>query len=743
MLSRLLPAFLLPPSLALAQHPLPPDPLEVARATRAFEAANGESPRQALRRIGVGWLDSDAPVGALHLAISELPILACAHLFDEDHDVAIGAAAVCSTNGDLLLQEEARRVTRVLGAHSIQHAVAAGAGELVDCVDAVTAAELLDALPAAEWAARFVTHLHRSMRSEHVPALLRLCERLQASDFEAAAGEVMTTAFAISRFSELWRAELGTGHCRLLGLPVRTSSEGGLHPVLAAVLSGIAAGRPSEPGAALVEWCWCWLADSVAGAADADLARRLAEHHSSVWRLAALRIAIDASADDVITGLLEDQEIRDEPLGRLGALRVDVERRFDHDSGAEWFALLEHDPHAFVAHWRRHRVPRDGFVMAPASLLRPRAEVEPLIATAMLESMSLAKLAATLAVLPGTRTSAVLDHFLDLTREQSPRPFDFPEHDDALLAAGEPTAIDWTWALAAAELHAPDRTRESLRNWSASPDPRVRAFARRLLLRLGDPQSAALLREVAADVTPALVPFEGDLGPWSAWLELSRSSTPALVTWWREQLAAAGDPNRPPESLWSGLGLVAAETSPRLVAHLLPQADWGENVRAALAEARVKDALWSAALTFGREPRHPTGIGELDDPRVVPWLRRQIGARHHTFDALVDLAVAGDPVGRRRLRDALSSLWYRFVTDASQLRQVVLAAPDLRPLALDLITTNCCASAIAGDLYRNVLIPRLELDGYGAQRTLRTLRPYLERLRYSHVLQGWTANALE
>jgi len=186
-----------------------------------------------------------------------------------------------------------------------------------------------------------------------------------------------------------------------------------------------------------------------------------------------------------------------------------------------------------------------------------------------------------------------------------------------------------------------------------------------------------------------------------------------------------------------------AAGQPREVVDLLAHV-WvrSEEVRKKMrAKADEDDWVGAAIVFFDAYPKEAYALGRIDDPRVVPFLRRLRDERRGRWSAVAGLALAGDEAARKEwrglVRDGRMWILYELPEGAACL----WGDPELVPLWIERIEGTCCVGNHALFAIRSTF-PTVEFDDvpYSYPIIRRRIAAWFDRhrgsFRWSRILGG-------
>lgn len=277
-------------------------------------------------------------------------------------------------------------------------------------------------------------------------------------------------------------------------------------------------------------------------------------------------------------------------------------------------------------------------------------------------------------------------------------------------------------ALAYLETSAPKAWRSLLRSWAFGSEPELRNLACRVLMTIGDSESAdalvAWLRG-SESKTDFVDVFHYDADEPKLWTRLSRSPAPASRAYLWEMFERCCETDDG-EGVSATLQAIAhLEGLPRDVP-LFGDDDDAPNLReldeeraavllreaeACLRDGRPVDAF--VAVLRANPERGVPGAGSVHDPRVTEYLRELQRKRHLELYryATAELAIQGDAAAREETWKAIRSGQYRW-RDHLRGRQLTLGFDFNATLGglLATLESNCCMrTAVEGLTLGNLL----------------------------------------
>ncbi len=675
-----------------------------------------------------------------------------------------------------LLHRDVRLVTRILLPETVRVGSGIEADGLNSCMDGDTLAEAIGLLPQTTRPMEFLSMLHRSLTTRHVPLMQEASRdpRVVIEDDGPEWTAPLLCAMPLAYADAPWRrsaARFLLDEGRLRPTVVARSVEprsvgGGLSVGLVATLtdSGVL-GSLGDWGQ--FEGLACWLLQERAGALDVDVARVLlaADREGAAEpkaRRLAMRILADAGHRPLLAAHTEDPDPVARTLAQLGLAKSGDAAALARlqELGPSW-ALAEADPRS----WAERTVGRaagDEALLVPTvedsfdQMLRlPFARLgAELAGQAVAQCLPAARLLELAESFPEARTGALADTAFERLEEME------PEWAAFALQGSE----DWFSAPDLDLLELRDRPRlvRLLRRWAQVGCDQLRQLACRRLLELGDPGSAAMLvgfvRERAGDVD--LYSRSNGVTPWdrSPWMLLTRSEAPAVREFLGELARAdlRGD-DSPAPSVWPAiarLGGLSERDASLWLSEFSPHDDWDgrqlpESCFDLLLQFRAVDAFveWLETMPDSRGFTEPFGSGRLEvpplrlrDPRILEVARARYD-RGQGVSAFV-LASLDPDRWAREVDSALHAGWYGYFNGINENPtndlDLFLGVERLDGL-LDLTESNYCLFAVVNGLVDELVDPVLGVRGGSESRDLplrrARLRALLPRLRWSSLVE--------
>ncbi len=553
-----------------------------------------------------------------------------------------------------------------------------------------------------------LSQLHRVVRAEHFPILCRLAVHPDAGVRAGAFDGLVTTLDNTDRFrEEVARCRLARGQDGLVEGPASREVVGSGYPIrLREVLRRFFIERllPGPEMGAVERWALRWMNDERPGPGDAGflLAMEKADHLPSAAEFVLL-LALGDLRDEATGARLDarlDPSVRileadhlaaalhaGVRRGRAGAM--DRLRGLARENPTALVLLADLEPGAAAAILREFLLVREPEPAAAArrwaedclwtgeTLDRPLPDgifdgLEEAALAAGLDGGALARL--------GTLHPALATRSLARAAVEEFRRRGFPAGEDD----SDPSLLDPREA-AFLDVAAPEEFRALLREWAEADDGEVRAWARRMLLLLGDrasgPMLAAFVEEGGGE--------DSDPGPLHL---LARIPCPEVAALLRARAA---------EEPWNGPGLSAYAAlhgfpgdSLAFVASFpdetLPDPALRAEFRRLVLEGRPVDAL--AAVLAARPDHEGWGLGAVDDPRVrahLEGLRDRRAPGKHRY-AIEQLALGGDAAAREELWSAYRAGRYRWVDEADYDTMTLGWDLSTLPYWIGELESNCC-----------------------------------------------------
>lgn len=549
--------------------------------------------------------------------------------------------------------------------------------------------------------------LHRQLRAEHLPALVEMALSPDPALAEQAFEEIAIVALYTNRHREDV-ARIFAGRAEAPDA-METIPEA-LAVALRAIVADGSLGETRRP--MFLAWALRWLRDiEPTGGGDADFLVDLAA------RACASETLGESERDQVLLyAIVELKPFAAERLEDVDAaspevataLRVAALARSDDASMVELRELAAHDPLAmalameldpfaaplaFVAGLQA-RSPEDAYdwvddVYSRRFLLRlgwdqlPSLGIQPPL-DGRLEPALILRLAERFREVRGSHAVAAY-----LENGVTNRPLAGWEGD--VLARIEGPALT-------------ARLRELL----ATGSPFGRAQAGELLAALGDRGSEDALLDAAraGDLPAARLPW---IAAWAS--ETGRARIAALLPSLDESAelttrAVLGGVPRRTARAWISRHLLGTEEHER-----------GPEVGRAVERLRSGDAVGALLGYLDDAPNvELEGVGHVDDPRVVPALRRFAQSREdgRAHWAIGELAIAGDPVGLRQMQEVVRTGRYRWVDDASA-EALFVGGGGVLSFWVEEAESNCCRAVPVKRVFEDGLrIPVTEEMGFQA-----------------------------
>ncbi len=587
--------------------------------------------------------------------------------------------------------------------------------------------------------------LHRNMRATHIPLLCRYARSAQSMLRHDAVGTLGVLSWYTDRQRELiGRTLLGWTMDEVVSpedevpapytprdyeLPKKT---GGYAPVLHAVLERLFLEPTDEPLQTLRPWARRWAQQSEADDSDRRLLSRLLESEIPEAQQIATR-GMRHLADPVTQELLERSAL---PVSEVDAIarlhaRASLAYRGHEPSALALRENAEHDPEALVM-WTENRgatairevcaiaCGRDyhrGFqlietlgatfevtLMTGVRLPDTLGNRLELAANAN-EDLDFARLHGLVRHFPGCRTPRLLGRYLAKLEAEHVPQFR-AEYCEVVDANG---------------------LRRRLRDFHDDQDPTVRDAALDLSLKIGDAQSAARLVEFFQEQKR------------EDWLVLARTQHPAV----RQHLLRAASEYELPESgevvgkaLAPLFAVAAHDGLPEGAASGWIAAIWGDDAKgvapgfaewsAKIRAGKPFEALVACLATMPRDRSYFPGLGLVRDPRVLDFLRGRArrAASGSRYDAIGELAIAGDPDARTEVRAAVRAGHYGWLDSATDRSLTLDYDPATLPGWVEELESNCCRNvAVAGVLEKMLGVDIHDIPDGAALTRAAVIRP--------------------
>jgi DNA-binding phage protein len=576
-------------------------------------------------------------------------------------------------------------------------------------------------------------------------------------------------------YSDLHREEISGALLALGGrLPKEDASGGGLPPRLGALLDWIHEPgfekeleelRLRSLGEGLERWAFRWLAEVTPAAADEPLLLRLFALHPAATdepgmsESRASRLAVARSLAQLESATSLEALVAANPGSDCIAAYALVRRgekrwletligslRRDNFALALLFKLAPETARGLILHALRGKAAEqlamldllermkfgclEGGIRVERSALLPlRRALEEAAASDPLMALSFAL------QIPRCATVAMADVVLDAMGKLeadrycvSPAWFADEDADEYLeWLSAEQAELCFAFL----ESARPRRLREQLRAWSAgSPaqTPRVKNFARGVLLRIGDTTASADLLEYARELeTEEASPLSFYLAADDLDLALARSTSPAVVDYLRQRLE---------EGEGSLRALALAQGLPARAGGMASQAldaveddEVETRIRSLVIEGDPISALVEALKSLDADEGVGfSGLGTIKDPRVVAWLEKVRAQRHRGLyaAATAELSMMGVPEARAETWTSIRVGRYGWLNNLEEAAATDGYDPQTIPWWISELESQCCriitGSAIFPDLIDD------EINWYAGARN-KGMTPYAWALR--------------